>query len=432
MTRPGHKLVCLGFVVGTLCAHLVARLPAGERGVGYLAMHGWLTVMMLAAWRTTDPHDVRLILRIGVAARLVLLRIAPFTTSDVARYLWDGRVALLGFDPYRMSPSDPAVAAFRASWLPWGVHLDLPTLYPPGAIALFSTAAMAGPTMAAGVWKVVVTVASLALLRGSYQLLRTRGLERHIALVALSPLAVLEGGVGAHLDTIAAAALACALVRIDTNRSFAGGGWIAAGLLTKFTPGLVALPVIAQSNQPGRVLRGAACFAGLGYGTAALLGWRPIGSLFAALGSWRFGSPVWSALEQVVGPTHLLTGAIVLALVGLTASVIFARNGRLEVGVQLALAAPLIASPVVYPWYLLPLVPAVGLAPSATALAWLSTIPLTYEVIDRSDTLGIWKPQAWPLVAIAAAVAVGVVLDLARIRRVGFGAPRVVDAPTSR
>jgi hypothetical protein len=108
--------------------------------------------------------------------------------------------------------------------------------------------------------------------------------------------------------------------------------------------------------------------------------------------------------------------AVAVAVSTLALALVAARAGRQDFGVQLALAAPMVASPVVYPWYLVLLVPTVALAPSATALAWLSTMPLTYEVLDRSDTVGTWEPRAWPLTAIAIAVGVAAVADLARRR----------------
>jgi hypothetical protein len=93
----------------------------------------------------------------------------------------------------------------------------------------------------------------------------------------------------------------------------------------------------------------------------------------------------------------------------------------------LALAAPLIASPVVFPWYLLPVVPAVALAPSAAAVGWLTALPLTYEVNDRAVATGEWTPATWPLVAIGLAVAVGAAIDVARARRArSLGAGRRV------
>ncbi len=56
--------------------------------------------------------------------------------------------------------------------------------------------------------------------------------------------------------------------------------------------------------------------------------------------------------------------------------------------------APFLLSPVVFPWYLCPLVPLVAMKPSAALLAWVIAAPLTYEVVNSHS----WEPAAWPLV----------------------------------
>lgn len=419
-----HRLACACVVLATLATFAVAASPIGHRAARYLAVHGMLTLAMLIAWRSTDPRDVRWLLGTGCIARLALLAMPPFTTRDVTRYLWDGHLALLGLDPYVITPLDPIVAGARAAWLPSGAHLDLPTLYPPGAVALFSAAALAGPVAGPWVWKAMVTGASLVTLFATRTLLRARGLERHLALVALSPLALLESGVGAHLDAVATAALVVALRMFDARREATSGVMLGAGALLKFVPGLATLPIAIASRRPLRVVAAALGGAVAGYVASLGLGWRPVGSLAAPLRSWRFGSPLWAGLEHLLGSAHVPMLAAALGM--LAVSAVVARTGRLAAAIQLAIAAPLIASPVVHPWYLLPLVPVVALAPSATALAWLSAAPLTYEVIDRADALGLWQPLAWPLWAIAAAVGIGGLVDGLRYLRAG---PPVSRAP---
>src|SRR5262249_3385713 len=53
-----------------------------------------------------------LVICLGLAAlwRLPLLMSPPVLSSDVYRYVWDGRLQHLGYDPYTVIPDDPAVA----------------------------------------------------------------------------------------------------------------------------------------------------------------------------------------------------------------------------------------------------------------------------------------------------------------------------------
>ncbi len=433
-----HRFACIAFVLMTASLHFVAALPAGRRGEGYLVAHGLLTAAMLLAWWSARGVAPAWALGAGIVARVVLVATPSFTTSDVTRYLWDGHLALMGLDPYRIAPANPLVAGLRATWLPTGVHDDLPTLYPPGALALFGIAALAGPTTGVAAWKGITTAASLSILWAGHRVLCLRGRERHLALIALSPLMVLEGGVGAHVDVIAAAALMLGLACFDTDRLTAAGRWLGVGLLVKFVPVLAVLPLAVRSERPWRLLGGKLVVAATGYGITVLFGLLPVGSI-SAVRSWRFGSPVWSVLETAFGTEYAGAAAVVLTVWALVFALRAAISGRQDAGIQLALVAPLIASPVVYPWYLVPLASTVALAPSATALAWLSTMPLTYEVIDRADTAGVWEPSAWPLFVITIVVGVAAIADLARQlvsrRRAGASVPeadvaRPVELPT--
>ncbi|WP_237707101.1 hypothetical protein [Pseudoalteromonas sp. BSi20652] len=65
---------------------------------------------------------------------------------------------------------------------------------------------------------------------------------------------------------------------------------------------------------------------------------------------------------------------------------------------QAALALPLILSPVLFPWYLLPLVPLLALRPNIYLLAWLLLMPMTYEVLGNFLCCQQWQPALWPVV----------------------------------
>ena len=72
----------------------------------------------------------------------------------------------------------------------------------------------------------------------------------------------------------------------------------------------------------------------------------------------------------------------------------------------------LAVSPVLYPWYAMPLAVTAGFAPSAWALALGAVAPVSYEVLDAWQRDGQWAPARYPVALIAAAVAVGVAVDV--------------------
>ena len=91
---------------------------------------------------------------------------------------------------------------------------------------------------------------------------------------------------------------------------------------------------------------------------------------------------------------------------------IAARRNRLVLAMTLALATPLTLSPAVFPWYLCLLVPMLALRPSATLLAWVTTAPMGYIVLNGWLSAGVWQPASWTLWVIAGAVAMGLSFDL--------------------
>jgi hypothetical protein len=421
-SRRLHRVACAGFPAVTALAWVIAAAPWDHQGDPYVWLHVALTVLMLAAWATDGGTraDAAWVLGAGVAARLALLTLPAFTSHDAVRYLWDGAVLRMGLDPWMLVPDDPRLTPVAEVWTRPFDCRDVPTVYPPGAVAVFALATLAGPRFAPSAWQGIATVAGIATAILAGRALAAAGRTRHLPLVALSPLLVLETGVGAHADALAALGVAAALPAAERGAAATASAALAGGALAKLLPGLGVVALVARARslrEAARCVLAAGAVAAGCYGLAMAFGLRPLGSLFHLFAVWRFGSPVFSLVGALAGERAAAALAPLVGLTCLGSAAALAWRGRWRAGMVLALAAPLVASPVVFPWYLLPLVPAVALAPSAAAVAWLSTLPLTYEVNDRAVATGEWLPATWPLVAIAVAVGVGAAIDLARVRR---------------
>ena len=94
----------------------------------------------IAAWLVLrgGPHGadsgraLATILIVGVAMRCLLLPGTPVST-DLFRYVWDGRVQAAGINPYLYIPSDAALSSLRDDAIyPFMNRADYaPTMYPP-------------------------------------------------------------------------------------------------------------------------------------------------------------------------------------------------------------------------------------------------------------------------------------------------------------
>lgn len=399
--------------LGTLGAlYGCAALPAGSRGVAYISIHLLATAIAGAVWwaaaRTPaqrQPELARRILLVGLLARLVLLPAPTFTTHDPVRYLFDGRMVVEGLDPYRVAPADPQAQERLPQWAVAPEHAPYVTLYPPAALAIFAACAAAGPQLAPVLWKAVTTSVSIALCLVVAFVLWRRKRWAAITAVALNPLLIMEAGIGAHVDVLAATALVAGLALLITRGAWWKlGALLGLGVLCKLTPGVAAVPALSRS--PRAVALGLGGVLAVGYGAAFALGLQPWGSTALFVERWRFGSPLIAAVEPWLGaatvPLAMGFGMAGLLLLALREREHRGSMEQLAAAMSRALGLLLALSPVVFPWYLVPLAALFPLAPTAWVALWITLHPLTYEVIDAFDAAGRWEPAGWPLVLVAA------------------------------
>lgn len=421
-----HRACCLGFLLVTGELYLVAELEAGQRGTATVLLHLALTLLSVALWRLQSRHRVsgtQWVLATAILARLVAFGVPGYLSHDVERYLWDGAVALEGIDPYSVAAGDPRLAELRERWPTPTEHLEYPTLYPPLALALFSSCALAGPGAAPWIWKSLVLIASIVLVLGARAIAVRLRREEIFPLVALSPLLLLEGQVGAHLDLLVAAAVTAALWSLFAGRDGATASAWGLGAALKLLPlGPAAVWWVGRGVRHGRLLGIIAAIFLVPYGVALTLGARPVGSLMVFFEKWRFASPLWLGLEGALGPAMpwaALLGALVAAVYALW----LARRTHDASLLLFAGAIPLVFSPVVFPWYLAPLVPLLLVTRSLFLFGWVTVLPLTYEVLDRFDVDASWEPRVWPVVLLLAAWGVGLAFDLRSGARGGAPMP---------
>jgi hypothetical protein len=162
----------------------------------------------------------------------------------------------------------------------------------------------------------------------------------------------------------------------------------------------------------------AAAVVGLLYVPFLHHGRIPIGSLGTYVQSFRFNGPVFAALDRVT-PPQLLAGLAVL--VGLVIATWLRRAEPEWSPAQFAwpMAASLLCAPVVFPWYLLGLLPFLMSASTLLVIVWTVSIIPTY-VMWHLRTLGRpWGAlPAWVmLLEYGCVAAAGTMIALRRFTR---------------
>ncbi len=424
------------YVALVLGAYRASIQAPGHRVLPYLAVHFTATAVMLGAWAWLrraprgDDHAraVASLVGFGVVARFALATAAPFTTTDVERYLWDGAVALHGQDPYVLAPDAPALAGLRAVFPVPLDHMNVATCYPPLAVGLFALAAVWGGARALTVWKLLVACASSAVALASWRHLREGDRAADTVLVALSPLLVLESGVGGHLDAFGALAVVAAVASAERGRWDRAALAVGIAGAVKFVPGMVAVPLVLRAPARVRFTLLAALPLALSMATARGLGMTPPGTLGTVALNWSFAAPLWSALYHFFPEGDGVIRASLAAAALLGWLVLGLRRRSLARNARDAFAWGLVVSPVLYPWYGMPLAALTAFAPAGWVLALLTALPVSYEVIDGYQATGRWHPHTWPMVTITAVGALGLLVDgLWRLR-----SPRPARDATAR
>ncbi len=137
----------------------------------------------------------------------------------------------------------------------------------------------------------------------------------------------------------------------------------------------------------------------------------PVGSLGTYVRSFRFNDPVFAMLEQLAAPQVVAGLAVLVGL--LTAIWMRARSAESSSDAfAWPMAASLLCAPVLYPWYLLWLLPFLRSKPTLPIVVWTVSIIPTYYVWYLRAIGRPWLLPGWIMmleygsVAIAAAIIV--------------------------
>ncbi len=332
---------------------------------------------------------------VAIAARLAMLPAHPDLSTDIYRYLWEGRVILSGANPFVTAPSDTTLAAMRDETYDRLNHKSLPTIYPPLAQGLFAAAAWIRPNVTT--LKIIFSLFDLATIVLLVLLLRARGRPPTYALVyAWNPLVMVETAHSGHVDAAGVFLLVLGLVLWQRGRRMAAGVAFGASLLVKYLA--VALAPLFVRRGARRALATMGITAALGYAAFLDAGPHLLGSLRVYGGTWWFNGPPFMALAGFLGDATVARR--LLAGFGVAFMLVAARRERDPVRyLYLVTGCALLVSPTVYPWYLIWMVPLLCIYPNQAWIAFTGLVALSYAVWVEYDRSGAWRVPTWLLAA---------------------------------
>jgi len=363
----------------------------------------WLAAVVLVRRGDTPRRAIWIVLVGAAAMRTITFAAPPLLSTDIYRYVWDGRVQRAGINPYRYVPDASQLAVLRDREVFPNINRAnyAHTIYPPAAEAIFAAAAFLAPGRYG--MKAMMTgfdVLSMGCIAALLRLMDRNPAE--LLIYAWLPLPVWEFAGSGHIDAAATGLIALALVLAALGRPAALGLTLAVATFTKFLPGAVLpvfwrdgrwkllgvffatsialyLPYLGVGRGVFGFLRGYTAEEGLRNGHGIVL--LDILSRFGSL-------PHWAATAYYVFALVLLAAlAARFAFGGVSAG---SRSQHIERQARRAAtlgAVLLVAISPHYPWYFSWLAPLVSVAPLGSVLWLLAAAPLLAH--DSAESLAV-------------------------------------------
>ena len=417
----------------------------------YLTAGLWalFAVSLLALHRVPRRAAIVLVVAGSVAIGGAALAGPPNTSTDSARYAWDGIVQNAGISPYEYVPADPALAELRPDWLfPAPVTLadgslgcegprimtatergtgdvlctainraNVPTIYPPSSELVFAgVRALTGPGPEYWPMQAVGLAMSLGITLILLRTLVTSGRDpRWAALWGWSPLAATEAVTNSHIDILGGLLILTATIAVWKGQRWRGSIALGAAIAVKLIP-LIAAPALLR-RQPWKIVLGSVLTFLLLYVPYILAsGIDVLGYLPGYLGEEGYSSGSRFIMLSLVapGPAALVLAAL---LVTVTGALVWWKTdpGDPWLGQLVMIGATLLIVTPRYPWYALLLVPVIAMT---GRWEWLAVpAALTERLLIPSVDLA--------RITVAAAVVLIVVMSF---RRAGPGSVRRLGA----
>jgi hypothetical protein len=413
---PGSAGLAPLLALGALGLAMVAFVAAGPWIIakfnyaifvpGIVASGALTVAATMLAPSVPTRAGLLVILGLAVIMRLLVVTDAPFLSTDIYRYIWDGRVQAAGINPYALVPADPALAALRDAVIYPNINRAdyAVTAYPPVAQMFFLAVTRISESLV--MMRLAMVACEAVVVAVLIDLLRQLRLPATAVVAwAWHPLAIWEIAQGGHVDALMVALLMLGMWLLVRHRAIAGAVVVALAALAK-PYAIVALPGFWRPwdwRVPAAILAtiGLCYLPYLGVGRGVLGFVTPGGYLgeegFADGEGFWLVALIRSMLGNVPGltMTYLLAAAATMVWLGVrTAWRADTTTEKTLQDIAVLLMAGMFALSPNYPWYFLIIVPFTVLGGGPPAWAMTLAAPLLYRPIFLPDNDLAWKTLA--------------------------------------
>ena len=385
---PSRNLIVRGggAVLAALIVLAVSQAPLGSPL--FFALAGVPCVVYAMLWRQvvdTQPDAAPgaplprlLIIALVLAAAFRVPLSAPRVgaDNDMVRYMYDGRLQRLGFNPFEVVPADPAVAWTHTDETRKMPSLRARTPYPAAAQLFFRAVVTIRETSRAMKWSLVLF--DLVTIWVLVAWLRQTGRSPWLSLLyAWNPLVILEVAHSGHIDALGAFWIAVSAWMLSTGRGMRAAIAFVLAVATKLLP-IVLIPLYWKRIRFRDGVVAAIVLAAL-YFPFRSAGMLPLGAVPNVVAFIRFNGPLFKWLAALSTPQGA-AGVAVLAGLGVAAWMRWKRDAGDPAAWAWPMAVSLAAAPVIYPWYLLYFTPFLFTRATLPLVAWTYSVLSVYLV----------------------------------------------------
>lgn len=382
----GLGLLC-AFGALTYLGDLKSNIPF------FLVCYGVAFAFYVAGLTLARRHEqpgrglILYVILIAILARIFGLISSPSLSDDIYRYLWDGRVASAGINPYQHAPEDPELIFMRDHNYNGINHKHLKTIYPPVSEWVFRSVTRIFPNiLALKTAFVAFDIATLIVI-----LLLLHGLRMnpvYSIAYAWNPLVILEFSYSGHMDSLAIFWMMLALFLLTRGKITSGFLSLALSFLAKY---------FSAITIPYFILRKPFIKWIALYGLVIVLGYLPfIGAgknLFDSLGvytaNWEFNSGTFTLFRYFMSDARALRAALFFSLILFAFYQSRTQANFLKYSFSVT-AFALLFTPTLHPWYVCWIVPLLCFIPSVPWILFTGTAALSYWVWRDYPLTGQW------------------------------------------
>lgn len=334
-----------------------------------------------------------LILGFALLFRLTLIPHAPVASDDIYRYVWDGRVAAAGINPFLHAPEDPSLASLRTENLPADLNFPgMRTIYPPAAQGVFFVSNLFFGPSVTGLKGILVGADCLTLFILVLLLRKVRSDGKAslpmVLAYAWSPVPVMYVALDGHVDALGIPFMLLFLVLALSGKPVRSAMALGVAALAKLYP-MFLVPFLLQVRARPWVLLIPGAMLAAGY----LFYYEETGGIFESFlvynSRFEFNGGLFSLFRYLGisgSVARPLCGLLFLGWIGL---LLFLRRPLPET-LLLAFLGFLLCSPMAHPWYFTWLAALVAVRWSSSVFLLIGLTTLSNLVVLQYTLSGEW------------------------------------------